>query len=34
MSLNRDPVIMITLMLLIILGGIGFPVIMDLIKTR
>ena len=33
-SLNGDPVIMFTLMALIVLGGLGFPVILDILKKR
>lgn len=33
-SLNGDPIVMLTLMALIVLGGLGFPVIMDVIRTR
>jgi len=33
-SLNNDPVVMITLMLLVVLGGLGFPVIMDLMNQK
>lgn len=33
-SLNGDPVVMFTLMALIVLGGLGFPVILDILKKR